>query len=105
MAKPRWITLLVTFALLLTASSIIGHFATDVACVLLDSGHECTATTIGNGSNSALPIAADLHTGFNLPTNLPALSFVALAFILIPSTLSSLSYSRSPTLPPPKSLS
>jgi hypothetical protein len=105
MGKPRWVTLLVTLTLLVTATSIVGHFANDAICVVLDAGgeYECAMGQVSNGrSDSVSPIISDLHSSFDLPSALPALSLIVLAFVLVAITLTYPPYFFAPSPPPPK---
>ncbi len=107
MAKPRRLKLLVTLVILITATSVVGHFAADAICVARDAGGgaECTSGNVADGrSGSASPVTADLHGSFNLPSDLPALSPIALAFVLVIITLTHLPYFLAPSPPPPKLL-
>ncbi|MFQ5401019.1 MAG: hypothetical protein ACE5E7_15650 [Anaerolineae bacterium] len=107
MAKPRWLTLLVTLGLFVTTVSIVGHFAADAICVVQDAGgYKCMDDGAVDGRSAPTPqVTADLHGNFNLPPDLPALVLAALAFILAPITLTYLPYSPPPSSPPPKPLS
>jgi len=107
MAKPRRLTLPITLLLLLTAASILGHFVADVVCVALDTAadYECTTGQLIDGRpDSASSGTAELHTNFNLPSDLPALSLIPLIFILTVVTLAYWPYSLPPSPPPPKLL-
>jgi hypothetical protein len=107
MAKPRQLTLLATLALLITTASIVGHFVNDTLRTVPNTvNDECAATQVSDGcSNAISPLTADLHSNFNLPSNPPPLSLIALAFILAVATLIYLPYSPAPASPPPKLLS
>ena len=108
MARPRWLTLLVTLTLPITTAGIVGHFVNDALCVVLDTagGVECAAGQMSDGrSDSASPATADLHSTFDLPTDLPALPLVVLVFILTAAIPTYLPYSPTPSPPPPKLLS
>lgn len=108
MAKPRRLTLLVTLTLLITTASIVGHFAADAICVARGAagGADCKDGNVTGGRpDSASPVTADLHGSFNLPSDLPALSPIALAFVLVAITLTYLPYFPALSSPPPKLLS
>jgi hypothetical protein len=108
MAKPRWLTLLVTLTILITTAGIVGHFVNDAMCVVLDTAGvtECAAGQLTDGRpDSASRLTADLHGSFNLPSDLPVLSMITLAFILAAISLTYLPYSPAPSPPPPKLLS
>ena len=108
MANARRLTWLTTLALFFTTVSIVGHFASDAICVGLNAvdGYNCSSDELGNGRfDSPSSITADLHGNFDLPTELPTLSLIAQAFILVVATLAYFPYSPTPTSPPPKPLS
>ena len=103
MANSRRLTWLVTLTLLFTTLSIVGHFATDAVCAVLDAtdGADCTSGELGN--NSTTPTANDLHSSFSLPTTIPTLPLITLTFALALIVFVSLTYSPAPSFPPPKS--
>lgn len=106
MAEPRRLTLLVTLVLLLTAVSFLGHFVADAICVAQVAAGELCAGGMANGrSNSSMPVTADLHSGFTLPSFIPPLSLFALVSILTAVILTHPAYASAPLPPPPKPLS
>ena len=104
MRKPRRMRRLITLMMLVMTISITGHFVADAICVVLTAvdGLECASS---NGRTETTPLAADLHTTFDLPALPPSLSLIVLAFALITATSPYLPWSPAPTPPPPRTFS
>ena len=110
MAKFRFSHIVVMLLLLMILTSVVGHYATDAVCVLLDVTDDgrcvldgrTTGADILSSTSSVIP---ELHSGLDLPAAMIVGQVVVLAFTLFTARLTVPAYFFSPSPPPPRHLS